>query len=109
MSIDRHGMLLAATELTTSFVAIYTCPSGKQAEISAWITNRSGASRHYTLRLVPSGETPGDEHTCGHEVPQETGRPDVYETINMTDGDILYAKASSTNTNIVVTGVESQL
>jgi hypothetical protein len=69
------------------------------------ICNRSAAEKTYDLRVVPSGETAGDEHYISKAVPVPANDT-LFLTLGITlaDGDVIKATASTSDVSFSAFG-----
>lgn len=56
------SMKNARTLLTAAYVTQYTCPANTTATVYIHASNVESVARTINVRLVPNGDTPGDEH-----------------------------------------------
>lgn len=106
---DVGGSIVAQTNarnlLTAAYVTQYTCPSGKTATVyihAANVETGTPADRTINVRLVPDGETPGDEHLILPDEPVKAAgsvndNVGPFGPYTLVDGDLISAKADVTD------------
>lgn len=107
MSIREKRLALA--EVTTSDVAVYTCPDAKVATIKDFdVCNSDGSSVGFYAYIVPSGDTPTIP-LCYNLTIYGNGNAQWTGTQVLEAGDALYVKGSAAGLSITCSGVERDL
>jgi len=106
---DTGGSIVSQTNarnlLTAAYVSQYACPANKTATLYIHLANvetGSPADREVNVRLVPDGETPGDEHLIlPEQLVKAAGDPDDHVgpigPYTLVEGDEIWAKADITD------------
>jgi hypothetical protein len=105
---DVGGSVVSFTNarnlLTASYVTQYTCPANKTATVymnAANVETGTPADRELTVRIVPDGDTPGDEHIQLRETVEANGtlgdNIGPFGPFILVEGDLIQAKADVTD------------
>lgn len=109
MPITWTQLIPPGTLLTDSYVLLYTVPSTSKRSVlqELRLHNNDVQERTPIIRIVGSGETPGDEHNILAD-PVSSGQTYKDSTfIVMLPGDKIYGKADTTSVvTILANGIE---
>lgn len=99
------GRLGAHTSSGAGTNNVYTCPTGKTAEVNVNVLTTSIDGAVVSLFISPTG-TPSAQHTIQYEKLSVISNGFERTAIILKAGEVLSYKTSTANTTVVVSGVE---
>lgn len=91
---------------TTNVTQMYTVPSGKQAQVTVFVCNQSGAAESFRIALVPSGGSPTTARFIAWDTPLTGNGVFSVTGIGLASGESLWVKSALGNLSFTATGIE---
>lgn len=79
----------------TTDVSLYTCPTGKTAEVSIVFANRTGGAIGVRLALARKGVTLAAQHYLMYDVSIAANTSIIWSGLKISSGDIVWVRASA--------------
>ena len=91
---------------TTNATQMYSVPTGKQAQVTVFVCNQSGAAEFFRIALVPSGGSPTTARFIAWDTPLTGNGVFSVTGIGLASGESLWVKSALGNLSFTATGIE---